>query len=433
MWKRAIYNIVRYVRRFVDSPRRGFSFSSGISVNEDSAMQVSAMHRGIVYISTQIAKLPWDLKDKNNSIINNGISFLLNVAPNDEMTAMDFRLCMIQNAIIHGNAYAEIERNLLGQPVALWPMRTRDVCLYRVPETGKLVYKIVGGSIEIRGEDTYLEPRDIFHIKNFHTKDGLIGQGIVAYAADTLGISLGADRMAGNIFGNGGLPSGVISVTGSLSDEAHARLEKSWVEANSGKKSGGVAVLEEGATFTPTTFSPEILQFLESRKFGVVEIARFLGLPPTKLFDTDAATFNNLENANLEVAVDTLDAWARMLEAQADVKLINNQYAGVFTELDLYAVFRGDMKTRSDYFSKMMQSAAMTPNEVRMREGLAPYKGGDRYYIAANNFSPVDRIDEIVDAQVKPKLNPPAPAKAPDPNPKTQQLTEAAIKFLEAK
>ena len=78
----------------------------------------------------------------------------------------------------------------------------------------------------------------------------------------------------------------------------------------------------------------------------------------------------------------------------------NGRFSGKFTEIDLYAVFRGDMKSRADYFSKMMQNGAINPNQIRVLEGMEPYAGGDRYYIAVNNFSPSDRIDEIIDAQV---------------------------------
>jgi len=426
MWKNTWYNLVKFLRREVSPIRRGIRFSGGMPVSEDTSMQISAFHRGVTYISTQIAKLPWEVKDKSNKILDDSISRLLNLAPNSEMSAMSFRLCMTQNAIIHGNAYAEIERDITGRAVAIWPIPNGFVEPYRTPE-GTLVYRILGGSFVSQGSDVYLPAQDTFHIKNFHTKDGITGQGIVAYASDVLGIVLGADRMAGNLFANGGMPSGTLEHPGMLTDEAYARIKKSWEEAHSGKKSGGLAVLEEGTKYNPVSITPDLLQFLESRKFGVLEIARFLGLPPTKLFDTDAATFNNIENANLEVATDTLDAWARNYESEADIKILNRQYGGRRTEMDLYAIFRGDMTTRAEYFSKMMQAAAITPNQIREREGLAGYSGGDRYYLAVNNYSPVDRVDELLDSQIS-KNNAQAESKTTSSDPK---LTQAAIHYLE--
>lgn len=430
-WFKRWVNAIRYPRQTIEAPKRGFSVQGGVPVYEDSAMRVSAYYRGVIYIASQIAKLPWQVKDVDNNILySDAITKLLNVRPNPEMGAMPFRLCMVQNAIHYGNSYAEIERDLLGRPIAIWPLPSSNVEPYRLPN-GSLVYRVIAGSSVVPGSDIYLQPEDVFHLKNFHTKDGVVGQGLVAYACETLGISLGADRMASSLFANGGIPSGVIQVEGMLTDEAYERIKTSWKEQHGGRKAGGVAVLEEGAKFSATTMSPDILQFLESRKFNVLEIARFLGLPPTKLFDTDASTYSNTENANLEVATDTLDSWARALENEADVKLLKNQYAGRRTEFDLYAIFRGDMETRSNYFSKMMQSAAITPNQIREREGLPGYRGGERYYVAANNYTPADRLDEVLDSQIKKNLQPPAaPSKPDSTKAESTALEQAAISYL---
>lgn len=414
----------------IESVRRGFSFSSSIPVTEDTSMQVAAFHRGVTYISTQIAKLPWQVKDRDNEVkFNSNVQTLLDLSPNPEMNAFTFRCWIVQSAILYGNGYAEIERNALGNPVALWPIRARDIEPYRTP-TGKLIYRVIGGSSYLPGEDVYIDPNDIFHLKNFHTKDGILGQGLVSYASDILGISLGADKTAGNLFSNGGLPSGVLEVPGTLSDEAFERIKTSWRENHGGRKSSGVAVLEEGVKFNAISMSPDILQFLESRQFNILEIARFLGLPPSKLFDVNAQGYNSQEQSNLEVATDTLDAWTKNLEMEADIKLLNKRFGGNRTEMDLYEVFRGDMATRSNYFQKMMQSGAMTPNQIRMKEGMAPYPDGDRYFIATNNFSPADRIDEIVDAQVQKSEPAPAQQNNNQPDPAQEELTNAAISFL---
>lgn len=392
-------NLKKSPNRQVDSPRRYAAYSGGTSVNSESAMEVSAFFRGVIYISSQIAKLPWEVKDRRNKILwEDKVMQLLDLAPNNEMSSFQFKSWIISQALIKGNGYAEIERNILGNPVALHPIPSEYVVPQRSISTGELAYRVIGGGWD--SQDVYLKPFDVFHVKNLYTKDGIIGQGIVSYAITTLGVSLGADKLANGLFANGGLPSGVLEVPGVLDDEAFERIKESWKDQHSGQKAGGIAVLEDGTKFNPISIAPDALQFLESRKFSVVEIARFLGLPPTKLFDSDSAKFNNIEHANLEVATDTLDAWAKNLEQEADIKLLNYRYGGKHTELDLYAVFRGDMSTRATYFTKMMQSGSLTPNEIRDKEGLSAYDGGDRFYIATNNFTPHDRIDEVIDSQV---------------------------------
>lgn len=407
----------------IPGPRRPFYMRGNTIVTEDTSMQVAAFNRGLIYISSQIAKLPWDVKDDKNNILKGGVSNLLNLAPNEEMNAFRFRLFMVQQAIIHGNSYAEIERNQSGTPIALWPLASLGMEVLR-NQDGRLVYRYTSDNAAA----VYLQPRDVFHLPNFHTKDGILGQGIVGYGRDVLGIQIAADNMATGIFVNSGIPSGILKHPGTLSDGAYKRLKESWDEQQGGKKTGSTAIIEEGMTYEAVNIDPEALQFLQSRQFGVLEIARFLGVPPTKLFDVTAATYSNVENANLEVATDTLDSWATNLEMEADVKILNYRYGGRFTDIDLYSIFRGDMQTRSAYFKAMMGIGALTPNQIRAREGLPPYKEGENYYIATNNFTPVDRMDEVIDADIAQKTKP-APV-APPKSPKSEELEDAAIRFL---
>lgn len=386
-----------------EAPRGFHRLSAGVSITEDSCMEASAFYSGVIYVSTQIAKIPWQVKDRNNKVLwDDPVNILLNVCPNDWMSAFNFKLTMIQMAIVKGNAYAEIERDMLGRPKKLHLLKSEDVEPYLTPN-GDLVYRILGGSIVQYGSDAYLLPKDIFHLRNFHSKDGVVGQGVIAYATETLGISIGADRFANKLFANGGMPSGVISVTGTLDDEGIERMKKSWHDAHGGRKVGGTAVLEDGAKYEPISHDPQVLQFLESRKFSVQEIGRYLRVPPQKLYDTSAQTYSNAEQASLEVVTDTLDPWTRNLESEADIKLLNKQKGGKRTEFDITAIFRADMETRGKYYNDLMQSAAITPNEIRISEGRESYEGGDKFYIASNNFSPVDRLDEIIDSQINSK------------------------------
>lgn len=417
-------NRKKYKENQPRSTTRFSQISGGTLIHEDSAMEVSAFYRGVVYISTQLAKLPWEVKDKDNNIVDNRVNKMIKLAPNDEVNSFMLRIFLFQQALVFGNAYAEIERDNAGRPVALWPIPSRHVDPIRTAESNELIYRVIGGGLTQQNPDAYLPKRDIFHLKNFHTKDGIVGLGLIQYAAEALGTAKGADKFANSLYSNGGMPSGVLSTDGKLSEDVATRLKESWESAHAGRKTGGTAILEEGLSYSPISHDPQVLQFLESRQFSVLEIARFLGLPPTKLFDTQAATFNNIENANLEVATDTLDAWARNLEMEADIKLLNNGFNGYKTEIDLQAVFRGDMETRSQYFTRLMQVGAITPNEIRKAEGKAPYDGGDRYYIATNNYTPSDRVDEVVDAQAGANDEPEME------NDSEREVNEAVVNYL---
>ena len=376
----------------VTGVNRALAYSGGSVVSEDTAMCVSAFNRGVIYVSTQVAKLPASVKGVGNVDVESYLTPFLNCVVNEDlMSSFLFKLVMTQSAIIHGNGYAEIERTYDGKVKNLWPLNSIDVELLRTA-TGKLVY---------RCGNVYLPPKDVFHLRNFHTKDGVVGQGVVAYGKDTLGTSLGADKFSNSLFANAGMPSGVLSTASALSDEAYNRIKASWNEAHKGRKAGGVAILEEGLNFSPVTFTPEVMQFLETRKFSVVEIARFLGVPPVKLFDVDTSTYNNVEHAQLAVTTDTLDPWVRNWESEIDIKLLNCQYGGRFSELSIFDIARGDMNTRANYYKSMQTCGAMTANEIRFREGMAGYDDGNRFFVATNNLTPTDKVDEVIESNLK--------------------------------
>lgn len=384
----------------VQDSHRGFYYKGGILVDESTAMKVSAFYRGVIYVSTSLAKLTINIKDKdNNKLENDPVYKLWNNAINSEQPAFRAKLFMIQVALIGGNAYAEIERNILGQPVALWPLEPGRVEPWR-DSSGKLWYRVTGG-MNTSETYQYLEPKKIFHLPGLHlTSNGLMGESLTQWASRTLGISLGADRMASGLFNNGGLPSGILRHKTTLSDDAYKRIKDSWKEQYSQENAGGVAILEEGTEWQAINLDPQVLQFLESRKFGVIEIARFLGISPIKLYELTNANYNNAENANLDVANDTFSAWAKNLECESDFKLLNNNYGGKYTDVDLLELTRGDMKTRGTYYKDMMQVGAISPNEIRQDEGRPAYPGGDDKYIAVNNYTPANRVHEVIDSQI---------------------------------
>ena len=59
-------------------------------------------------------------------------------------------------------------------------------------------------------------------------------------------------------------------------------------------------ILEEGMDWTNTQINPDDAQFLATRQFQVLEIARLYGLPPHKIGDYSQSHQTNIENANLD-------------------------------------------------------------------------------------------------------------------------------------
>jgi len=392
------------------------------TVTEETAMTVAAFNRGVMYLATTMAKLPFLVKTfEKEELPDHKLNFLLNRSPNFENSAFMLKTWLMISAVIKGDGYLEIERSTRGKVVALHPILYEDVVMARL-DTGELIYRVT----TTNGNENFLRAKDVFHLRNFHTTDSLNGNGVVAYANETLGVSQGANKFANSLFANAGMPSGSLNVPGKLSPEASDRIKEGWQAASSGRKTGSVVVLEEGTTFTPITFAPDVLQFIESRKFGIPEIARFLGVPPTKLYSQEQSTYNNVEQDNLSVVTDTVSAWAANLEGEADIKLIGRNMK-IHTEIDLFELSRGDMESRSQYYTRMMGIGTMTPNQVRAREGMSPYEDGDRYYIATNNFTPTDKVDDVIDAQINSANRP-----EENNNETSKEVDDAVVDYLKS-
>ena len=121
----------------LDKPRNsapgqsyGFLFggtSSGKSVNERSAMQMTAVYVCVRILSEAIAGLPLHLyrcgKDgSKEKALDHSLYRLLHDEPNPEMTSFIFMETLMTHLLLWGNAYAQIIRNGKGEVVALYPL-----------------------------------------------------------------------------------------------------------------------------------------------------------------------------------------------------------------------------------------------------------------------------------------------------------------------
>ena len=77
--------------------------------------------------------------------------------------------------------------------------------------------------------------------------------------------------------------------------------------------------------------------------------------------------------------------------------------AGFYAEFNLEGLLRADSASRGEFYWKMIQIGAMTPNEVCDKENLPRFQGGDRHYINTT----LAALDETG------KIMLPAPAAAP--------------------
>jgi len=360
----------------------GGSTATGIEVNEDSALSYSPVWAAVSIISGAVGMLPLpvyrrttDAEGREGKEKASGLPVytLLNTRPNPYMDALTFRETLQGHVLTWGNGYAEIEWGNAGAK-NLWPLRPDRV--EPSVEDGALVYKVSDAA----GRVTRLPSESVVHVKGLGF-DGLKGYSVIRYAAENLAVGMAAERFGAAFFGNSTRPSGFLSHPNELSDTAREHLKKDIESEHQGLDNAHrMMILEEGITWQQMGIPPEEAQFLETRKFGVTDVARWFSIPPHMLAELDRATFSNIEHQGMAFVTWTLGKWLRRWELELTYKVVPGSGPELFAEFLVDALMRGDTKTRFEaYAIAVAQGGWMNRNEVRAKENMNPEDGLDEF------------------------------------------------------
>lgn len=366
------------------------------------AMTLAAVHRCVTVITNGVASLPVRLYtyDKNGYKIElkNDLSYLLGKKPNDKMNAYTFYSLLVKDILLQGNAYALIIRQK-DKIVALQYVQAGLVT--PIDRGDRIEYQVTG----IKG---FVRKEDIIHLMNY-TENGVYGISVLTHARRTLGIADAGDKAADNFYKSGSCTSGFLKVEGPSSGKQREEILSAWNQATGGPNSGpnGIAVLPSNVNYTQLSVNPADAQLLESRKFEVIDICRFFGVSPTKVFDMEHASYNNSEMAELAFLNDTLRPLLTKIETEFETKLFKKEER-FDIKFDVSELLRTDKKSQAEYFTKLFNLGVLSPNDIRKELDLEAIEGGD-IHCAQVNLTSIKNL-EFVNAtadnrQKEPELN----------------------------
>ncbi len=371
--------------------------SSGSFMNGESMLRIAAAFDAIRMISEDIAKLPLNVKETlpgggaRNADRLHPLWWRISWSPDLQIRAKTFWETMIANALVWGNSYAIIDRDLsngiirslqLIQPTQVVVKRTNGMIWYEVTENT---------NDSSQSKTRRIESRDMFHIHGIGS--GITGWPIANYALESMGLTLSAETYQSAFIGNGGHISGILQTEATIKDpEIRAQLAEKFTRKVSGpNNAGNIPLLTHGTTYQPIAPSFTDSQLMELRQFQIEEVARWFRVPVHKLAILQSnATFSNIEEENLKYVSDTLTPWIVRIEDEIQFKLFA-QNSRFFAKFNVTPLTMGDAASRSEYGQKMFNMGAMTPNEIREMEGLNPYPDGDTFYMQGG----MQTIEEI--------------------------------------
>lgn len=241
---------------------------------------------------------------------------------------------------------------------------------------------------------------EVLHFKGY-TDDGICGISVIRYACEQLGIALEIQDFSYTNFEHKGARQGVISTDRSVSVDAKKLLATGFKAAMDDKTPTRVAVLDENMQYTPIAVTPQEAQLIESARFTVEDIARWLNLPPHKIKSMQQSTNNNIEQQSLEYLSDTMQPWVTNFEEELTKKLFTEtEKKTLYVKGNMNVILRSDMKSKGEYYSKMVNSGIFLANEVRELEERNTLEGGDKLRIPVNT-----QTQEQIEAKLKEENN----------------------------
>lgn len=357
----------------------------------EKAKKIAAVFRAVHLISSGLATLRLEYKrkdrykgyfklDDNQAGIK--LNYLLSVRPNSRMNSYVFFYNLVSQVLLQGNAYIVPVRNSFGEVEGLYLIKPGGVAHDVLTDTYMVHDEINHISGVFRSDE-------ILHFKNVSSDGGYIGVSTVTYAATTLGIAATSDSETLKRFATGGRFKAIMKNNtsvkgfGEYQDEQLKAHGEDLQEAIN--RGDDILAVKGDVDVNPLSMSSADMQFLESRKFTIREIARFFNVPPSKLMDDTNSNYKSVEVSNIDFYTEALKPFVKQILAEFSAKLLNEynfmDYKFSFDLSDLYAL---DLESKARWDKNRLENGLVSINDLRRERDVEPVEKGDDVYLSVN-------------------------------------------------
>jgi len=391
--------------------------------NPQVALTVSAVYRAIELRAKTEAQFAIQYQRMNGAGGNfipdmwghgGRLNYLLQVEPNPLSTAASLIEQVVIQRLTKGNAFVYIERDDIGDPIALW-----------LAECGG--YNELNGTYTL----TYLgengvrfkvdAPRkDVLHFANtFRRYDGFWGISTLQYAFDTLSLIKTENSQALETAAKGGrmkvflseqqATPGYTPISGGLYDPKQVNSYADEVNAKVYQQDViGIRALDK---VTPYSMTAQDMQMVEMLNMSQDDVARFFGTPrPMLMLDTNSH-YTTYTNATLEYLQRTVQPDIIEMEQEFNRKLLYREdYGKRRIHLCEQPLLRLDKEAQAKVDKMQLETGAATVNEIRQQYDRPAVANGDIVYVSTN-------LAELGSEKLRSGSSTPAPV---EPKPKEE-------------
>jgi HK97 family phage portal protein len=345
------------------------SARDGSTVSEDDALKVSAVFAAVSLLSETIAALPVDVFERRGLTRHEADRPAWLDRPNAEDLPFDVMAQTMTSLLLRGNAFWMLKRDTAGRLAEVFVLDPDRVSV----ERRKGASGVSETRFSIDGGPYRYTARDVLHLTGMRKPGAMLGLSPIAYAAETIGVSLSAQRHTSRLLTNFATPGALVEVPGTLSEQGAEMLARAWKDKHSGPRAGGVGVLTEGAKLSRLSLSSVDAQLLETRRWQIEDVARVFRTPVHLLGESSANSSwgAGVAEQGRAFVTHSLRPWLSRLEAHTS-RLAAEDNPRAFVRFNVDGLMRGDTTARYGAYESAIRAGWLDPAEVRALEDLPP-------------------------------------------------------------
>ena len=326
-----------------------FPFSTPDAISAESAMRISTVYSCIRVRAESIAMLPLRLY---------------------EISKDGSRKPAYKNPLYYISRYGD-------EVVELIPIANYMVSADYKANTNEPEYTV---TVKVKGDTKNIVcgQREILHIK-LTALDGLHGLSPIQQVNSLFYNADSTDKLAGKVYQNGIMTSGVLSTDAKLDKDTHKAIRDAFYKTYTGSENAGKPmILDNGLKYQQFKISLVDTQFIDNRKYDRDEICGVFRIPPHMVANLDHATFSNIEQQNIQFVNYSLVPYLRRIEQRLNKQLIpSDKQNKLKFKFDLTSLLRGDSTSQVNYVKSLLDSGVITINNALEMLGLNTCIGGD--------------------------------------------------------
>lgn len=343
--------------------------ASGSPVTQNNIETVAAIVRAITLISSDVARLPWEVvtRQEDGTVIRQSgpMEKMLREQPSQKLDSFNWRRHVVRTTMIYGNCICHIQKSSKDNILQLVPLNP-DLVTMEFDDDGTAVYVV--------NRDYRLYPKDVLHFRNLGGIDGMWGNGLLWTGREALSLLKCQGETNAAIAGQGTAPRCVLKHPGRLSEQVAESVKSRWLAAYSRRNAGGVSLMMDGMSVETLDIKVGATDIVAALNYSIAEVSRLTGIPVSMLSLHEHSTFSNVQEMNRSYLDTCLSHWLAMIGAEIGSKILPTTRQ---IRWDTRELTKGTLHDQVTALGTAVANGMMTRNEARQSLGLNPIPGGD--------------------------------------------------------